>query len=126
MARVKLWFAHRHPTSIGRLLAKAVFITLLVATSATVTAPLSVAYGPVWDKLAACESSGRWHVATGNGYYGGLQFSLSTWRAYGGAHYAPNAARARRAHQVAVARRVVADVGWSAWPQCSRTLGLTR
>jgi LysM repeat protein len=75
----------------------------------------------VWDRLASCESTGNWHANTGNGFAGGLQFSRSTWRAYGGRG---SAASASRSAQIAVARRVLAGQGWRAWPSCSRRLGL--
>jgi hypothetical protein len=77
-----------------------------------------------WDRLAACESGGRWHIATGNGYYGGLQFSPSTWRAFGGRKYAASAHRATRHQQIRVAERVRHAQGWGAWPSCSRRVGL--
>lgn len=81
----------------------------------------------VWDRLAQCESGGDWDVATGNGYYGGLQFDLPTWRAYGGTEFAPRADEATREQQVTVAMRVRADRdGYGAWPACSRKLGLPR
>jgi hypothetical protein len=75
----------------------------------------------VWDKLAQCESGGNWSINTGNGYYGGLQFSLSTWRAYGGSGLPSNASREQ---QIAIAKKVQADAGWGAWPACSRKIGL--
>ena len=74
-----------------------------------------------WDKLAQCESGGNWKINTGNGYSGGLQFSLSTWRAFGGGGSAHNASRAQ---QIAVAERVLAAQGWNAWPPCSRKTGV--
>jgi uncharacterized protein YabE (DUF348 family) len=77
--------------------------------------------GSVWDKLAQCESGGNWSINTGNGYYGGLQFSLSTWRAYGGSGM-PN--EASREEQIAIAKKLQADAGWGAWPACSSKLGL--
>jgi resuscitation-promoting factor RpfB len=77
--------------------------------------------GGVWDRLAQCESGGNWSINTGNGYYGGLQFSLSTWHAYGGSGYPHQASKAT---QIAIAQKVQADVGWGAWPACSRKLGL--
>ena len=83
-----------------------------------------VSNGSTWDRLAQCESGGNWHINTGNGYYGGLQFLNSTWRAYGGGQYASRADLASREAQIAVAERVRADVGWGAWPACSRRLGL--
>ncbi|BBA95918.1 putative peptidase [Actinacidiphila reveromycinica] len=80
----------------------------------------------VWDKVAKCESSGNWKINTGNGYYGGLQFSASTWRAYGGAAYAPRADLASKSEQIAVAEKVLASQGPRAWPVCSLRAGLTR
>ena len=86
------------------------------------------AAGPktVWDKVAQCESSGNWKIRTGNGYYGGLQFSSSTWRQFGGRTYARQANRASKAEQIAVARRVLAGQGPRAWPVCSVRAGLTK
>lgn len=75
----------------------------------------------VWDTLARCESQGNWSISTGNGFFGGLQFDLQTWRAYGGAGM-PN--RASRAEQIAVAERLRAARGFQPWPACSRALGL--
>jgi hypothetical protein len=74
-----------------------------------------------WDRLAACESSGNWSINTGNGYSGGLQLSLSTWRAFGG-RGVPH--RASRSEQINVAERILRAQGWSAWPACSQKLGL--
>jgi uncharacterized protein YabE (DUF348 family) len=79
------------------------------------------ASGSVWDRLAQCESGGNWSINTGNGYYGGLQFSLSTWRAYGGSGYPHQNSRAQ---QIAVAQKLQAAAGWGQWPACSRKLGL--
>ncbi|MBD0838114.1 MULTISPECIES: transglycosylase family protein [unclassified Streptomyces] len=77
----------------------------------------------VWDRIAQCESGGNWHINTGNGYYGGLQFSASTWRAYGGTAYAPTADRATKSQQIAVATKVQRGQGWGAWPTCSARAG---
>ena len=77
--------------------------------------------GSVWDKLAQCESGGNWSINTGNGYYGGLQFSLSTWRAYGGSGY-PH--KASREEQIRIAKKLQAAAGWGSWPACSSKLGL--
>jgi resuscitation-promoting factor RpfA len=88
-------------------------------------APASAAT-TVWDKVAKCESGNRWHIATGNGYYGGLQFSSSTWKAFGGRKYGSQAHRASKAEQIAIARRVLAGQGPGAWPTCSRRAGLTK
>jgi ABC-type transport system substrate-binding protein len=70
-----------------------------------------------WDRIAACESGGNWGINTGNGYYGGLQFNLATWRAYGG-HGKPH--QASKAEQIRIAEKVQAKQGWGAWPVCSR------
>ncbi|HYH33646.1 MAG TPA: transglycosylase family protein [Nocardioides sp.] len=76
----------------------------------------------VWDQLAQCESGGNWAINTGNGYYGGLQFSLSTWRGYGGAGY-PH--QQSREYQIMIAERVrAATGGYGSWPHCSQSLGL--
>lgn len=76
----------------------------------------------VWDALAQCESGGNWAINTGNGYYGGLQFSLSTWQAYGGTGYPHQQSRET---QIAVAERLrAATGGYGSWPHCSAQLGL--
>ena len=80
----------------------------------------------MWDRVAKCESGGNWKINTGNGYYGGLQFSAGTWKAYGGRTYASQAHRATEAEQIAIARRVLAGQGPGAWPTCSRRAGLTK
>ncbi|MEW2544355.1 transglycosylase family protein [Streptomyces sp. NPDC047002] len=80
----------------------------------------------VWSKVAACESSGNWQINTGNGYYGGLQFTQSTWEAYGGTRYAARADLATRDQQIAVAEKVLGGQGPGAWPVCSGHAGLTR
>jgi LysM repeat protein len=77
--------------------------------------------GTVWDRLAQCESSGNWAINTGNGFSGGLQFTPSTWHAFGGSG---KAHQATREQQIVVAERVLAKQGWGAWPACSRKLGL--
>ncbi|MGP4003406.1 transglycosylase family protein [Streptomyces sp. 8N706] len=79
----------------------------------------------VWDRLARCESGGRWNANTGNGYYGGLQFGQSTWVAHGGRAYAERADLATRREQIEVARSVLRTQGWNAWPGCSRRTRLT-
>jgi len=74
--------------------------------------------GVNWDAVAACESGGNWGTSTGNGFYGGLQFSQGTWDAYGGGQYASTAAGASRSQQISVAQRVLAGQGIGAWPVC--------
>lgn len=80
----------------------------------------------VWERVAACESTNDWHINTGNGYYGGLQFTQSTWEAYGGTAYAPRADLATKDQQIAVAEKVLEGQGPGAWPACSTRAGLTR
>ncbi|MFE6775839.1 transglycosylase family protein, partial [Streptomyces sp. NPDC057676] len=89
-------------------------------------AGVSAASPEAWDKVARCESTSDWDINTGNGYYGGLQFSQSTWREYGGAAYAPRADLATREQQIAVAEKVLAAQGPRAWPNCSDDGALTR
>jgi len=76
-----------------------------------------------WDAVAQCESSGNWHINTGNGYHGGLQFSRATWKAYGGGKYASTANKATKAQQIAVAERVLKGQGIGAWPVCGHKSG---
>jgi hypothetical protein len=80
--------------------------------------------GTVWDQLAQCESGGNWAINTGNGYYGGLQFSYGTWLGYGGGEFAEYAHLATREQQIIVAERLHAARGFSPWPACSAKLGL--
>ncbi|MFE5792600.1 transglycosylase family protein [Streptomyces sp. NPDC056503] len=80
----------------------------------------------VWEKVAKCESSSNWRINTGNGYFGGLQFSQSTWVAYGGREFAPRADLASKDQQVAVAERVLKGQGPGAWPACGPRAGLAR
>ena len=97
---------------------------LSVGLGAGVATPADAASN-VWDRVAKCESGGNWKINTGNGYYGGLQFSKSTWRAYGGAKYASTANKATKAEQIAIARRTLAGQGPGAWA-CAGRAGLTR
>jgi hypothetical protein len=75
-----------------------------------------------WDRMAQCEAGGNWAANTGNGYYGGLQFSLATWQHYGGSGYPHEASKDA---QIAIGKRVQAAEGWGAWPGCARSLGYT-
>lgn len=97
--------------------------TIKRGTKAKSSAP-SVVNGSVWDSLAQCEAGGNWAINTGNGFSGGLQFTPSTWLAYGGGQYAPQAHLATREQQIAVASKVQAGQGWGAWPACTAKLGL--
>ena len=75
-----------------------------------------------WDVVSRCESGGDWAINTGNGYQGGLQLASSTWIAYGGGQYAPEAQQATREQQIAIAERVLAGQGRGAWPVCGGPL----
>lgn len=75
-----------------------------------------------WDEVAACESGGNWSINTGNGYYGGLQFSQQTWEGFGGTQYASSADKASKSQQIAVAEKVLAEQGKGAWPNCGSPL----
>jgi hypothetical protein len=91
---------------------------VLIATGVALAPPGLAAPTIVWDEVAACESGGNWAINTGNGYYGGVQFSSSTWAAFGGDEYAAEAHLATKAEQIAVAERTLAGQGWQAWPTC--------
>jgi Transglycosylase-like domain/LysM domain len=95
------------------------------APATTTSAPTTVtpsslpsAGGANWQAIAACESGGNWSANTGNGFYGGLQFTQGTWDAYGGGQYASSANLASASQQIAVAQRVLAGQGIGAWPVC--------
>jgi LysM repeat protein len=107
--------------SAARTIAKVAAVGIIAG------APLGLAVGTAnaapgldWDALAQCEASGNWAANTGNGYYGGLQFTQQTWNAYGGQG---NPANASREQQIAVAERVLAGQGPGAWPACTAKLG---
>lgn len=98
-------------------------ILSLAATTLGISSA-SAAPQSVWDRMAQCEASGNWGINTGNGFYGGLQFTPSTWAAFGGHAYASNAHLATKAQQIAVAERVLNVQGPGAWPHCSVVAGL--
>jgi hypothetical protein len=85
--------------------------------------PLAVE-GKTWDRLARCESGGNWAINSGNGYYGGLQFDLATWSAYGGTKYAARPDLATREEQITVGEALYAKRGFQPWPSCRAKLGL--
>jgi LysM repeat protein len=113
--------------------ADAVVEPVAVAASATTrSAPVArsaaprvaaapVASGSVWDQLAACEAGGNWSINTGNGYYGGLQFTVSSWQAVGGSGLPSDASREE---QIQRGEMLLARQGWGAWPACTAKLGL--
>ncbi|MER6187900.1 transglycosylase family protein [Streptomyces sp. NPDC001652] len=109
---------HRRPSKATRAAA------LVSVTGVAIAAPLmaagnaSAATASEWDAVAQCESGGDWTINTGNGYYGGLQFSASTWAAYGGTAYAAQANQASKAQQIEIAEKVLAGQGKGAWPSC--------
>ena len=115
----------RHSAKTATPFVKMAATTVAFGAAAVAFAPAaSAAPDSDWDRLANCESGGNWAINTGNGYHGGLQFSAGTWRAYGGAEFAPFAYQASREQQIAVAERTLAGQGWGAWPACSSKLGL--
>jgi len=75
-----------------------------------------------WDAVAQCESGGNWHINTGNGFYGGLQFDYGTWLSNGGGAYAPRADLASREQQIAIATKLYDARGSSPWPVCGQRL----
>ncbi len=87
-----------------------------------VSGPAYVDGGSVWDRLAQCESGGNWHINTGNGYSGGLQFANRYWKAMGGSTDMPY--QASREEQIRVAEHILSVQGYGAWPACSKKLGL--
>jgi len=115
---------------LAKLGLRAAGIALATATagvSGVIAASGANAWDPsVWDRVAYCESTWRWDVNTGNGYYGGLQFSHSTWAEFGGQVYGAEAHLATKAEQIAIARRVLYTQGPGAWPVCSVKAGLTK
>ncbi len=115
---------HRMPkTSRGKFAAKSLAAAAAISLPFIgFAAPANADNGSTWDQLAECESGGNWSIDTGNGYRGGLQFSQSTWEAFGGSG---NPANASRDQQIAVAENVLDGQGWGAWPACSAQLGLS-
>ncbi|TVL88131.1 transglycosylase family protein [Streptomyces sp. SAJ15] len=113
---------HRRPSKVTRI------ATLAGVAGAAVAVPLmgasaaNAATTEQWDQVAQCESGGNWSINTGNGYYGGLQFSASTWAAYGGTQYAPTADKASKSQQIEIAQKVLAGQGKGAWPKCGVNL----
>ncbi|MEU9730499.1 transglycosylase family protein [Streptomyces sp. NPDC048002] len=109
---------HRRPSKATRAIAIAGVTGAAVAAPLMVAGNASAATASEWDAVAQCESGGNWSINTGNGYYGGLQFSASTWAAYGGTQYASTADQASKAQQIEIAEKVLAGQGKGAWPSC--------
>lgn len=119
--------AHKKPNRVRALLAGATGVsTVAVALTVGGGSPASAATTTTWDKVADCESSGNWTINTGNGFYGGLQFTRSTWLAYRLPGYPDRADHATREQQIRVAERVLAAQGPGAWPVCGPRAGLAR
>ena len=115
---------HRAPSTTGRAIARTAIAGAMAGAPFLITAPAAnAASDSTWDRLAQCESGGRWDINTGNGFHGGLQFTPRTWSGFGGREFAPVAYQASREEQIVVAERVLAKQGWNAWPVCSRKVG---
>ncbi|MDX3244131.1 transglycosylase family protein [Streptomyces sp. ME18-1-4] len=113
---------HRRPSKATRVAALAGVTGVAIAAPLMAAGNASAATAAEWDAVAQCESGGNWSINTGNGYYGGLQFSASTWAAYGGTQYAAQANQASKSQQIAVAEKVLASQGKGAWPVCGTGL----
>ncbi|MEH0824110.1 MULTISPECIES: transglycosylase family protein [unclassified Micromonospora] len=121
-------YTARHRRVSSRRIALGTLAVGAVTGVAAVLAPASPASAASvnWDAIAQCESGGNWHINTGNGYYGGLQFSQSTWSGYGGKKYASRADLASRGEQIAIAEKVLDGQGIGAWPTCGKKGGSTK
>jgi resuscitation-promoting factor RpfA len=114
---------HRKPTSSNISVAKIAFTgAVLGGGSIALAGQAAAATDGEWDQVARCESGGNWGINTGNGYYGGVQFTSATWSSHGGGQYAPSAQLATKDQQIAVAERVLATQGRGAWPVCGGPL----
>ncbi|MGW3946475.1 resuscitation-promoting factor Rpf [Micrococcus endophyticus] len=94
-------------------------MTLMGAAAVGFSAPAQAATEETWDAIAFCESTNRWDINTGNGFYGGLQFTLSSWQAVGGQGYPHHASKAE---QIKRAEMLQDLQGWGAWPKCAASL----
>ena len=112
---------HRAPSNTGQVITRTTVGATALALPVVGFAPVltgvaDAATESQWDNVARCESGGNWHINTGNGYYGGLQFDRQTWQAYGGTGTADQHSREE---QIAIAEKVAADRGgYGAWPVC--------
>ena len=114
---------HRKPTASSVSVAKIAFTgAMLGGGSIAIAGQAAAATDGEWDQVAHCESGGNWAINTGNGFYGGVQFTAATWASHGGGEYAPSAQLATRDQQIAVAERVLATQGRGAWPVCGGPL----
>lgn len=125
MPRARYQGRHRTPNATSRVVrgaAVSVGAAAAVAAAVANTNAASASPGHDWSGVAQCESGGNWHINTGNGFYGGLQFTQSTWDAYGGGSYASRADLASQSAQISVAERVLSGQGVGAWPVCGQYL----
>lgn len=113
---------HRRPSKATRIAALAGVTGVAIAAPLMAAGSASAATASEWDAVAQCESGGNWSINTGNGYYGGLQFSASTWAAYGGTAYASTADQASKSEQITIGEKVLAAQGKGAWPTCGTGL----
>lgn len=113
---------HRRPSKATRAIAVAGVAGAAVAAPLMAAGNASAATASEWDAVAQCEAGGNWSINTGNGYYGGLQFSASTWAGYGGTKYAATADQATKAQQIEIGEKVLAGQGKGAWPVCGKGL----
>ncbi|MFE9307949.1 transglycosylase family protein [Streptomyces sp. NPDC006706] len=113
---------HRRTSRTTRVIALAGVAGAAVAAPLMAVGDASAATASEWDAVAQCESGGNWSINTGNGFYGGLQFTNSTWAGYGGTAYASRADLASKSQQIAVAEKVLAGQGKGAWPVCGTGL----
>ncbi|MEU8163515.1 transglycosylase family protein [Micromonospora parva] len=117
-------YTPRHRRVTTRRLAVGTLAVGAVTGAVALFGPAAPAQAAVnWDAIAKCESGGNWKINTGNGYYGGLQFSQSTWAGYGGKKYAARADLASRGEQIAIAKKVLDGQGIGAWPTCGKKGG---
>ncbi|GHD15042.1 transglycosylase [Streptomyces violarus] len=113
---------HRRPSKTSRAIAVAGVTGAAVAAPLMAAGGASAATSSEWDAVAQCEAGGNWSINTGNGYYGGLQFSASTWSGYGGTKYASTADQATKEQQIEIGEKVLAGQGKGAWPVCGKGL----
>ena len=115
---------HARPSRTAPLLAAGGLAAALAVADAALVQTSASAGGSIaqFERLARCESGGNWAINTGNGYYGGLQFNLATWRGLGLSGYPHQASKAQ---QIAAGQKLHSQRGWQPWPACSRKLGLS-
>ena len=114
-----IWSIMKNTSAIRRTVAA---LAIGGAAAAAAAPAANAAPASTWDALAQCESGGNWATNTGNGFYGGLQFTQQSWNGVGMSGSPMNASREQ---QIEAAERLLAQQGWGAWPACSSKLGLS-